>query len=132
MSPVTTALDPNPIRVRNIFICSEVVFWASSRMMKASFKVRPHERDGSDLDDSPFEELRRLLVAEDVVERVVERPEIRVDLLDEVAGQEPEALAGLDRGPGEDDPLGLLLEERGGRHRDSEVRLARAGRTDRE
>ena len=26
-------LDPNPIRVKNIFICSGVVFWASSRMM---------------------------------------------------------------------------------------------------
>ena len=40
-SPVTTARDPNPMRVRNIFICSEVVFWASSKMMKASFNVRP-------------------------------------------------------------------------------------------
>ena len=25
-SPVTTALEPNPMRVRNIFICSDVVF----------------------------------------------------------------------------------------------------------
>ena len=41
MSPVTTAVDPKPIRVRNIFICSTVVFWASSRMMKASLSVRP-------------------------------------------------------------------------------------------
>ncbi len=40
-SPFTTAFDPNPILVRNIFICSGVVFWASSRMMNASFKVRP-------------------------------------------------------------------------------------------
>ena len=35
-SPVTTTFDPNPSRVRNIFICSAVVFWASSRMMNAS------------------------------------------------------------------------------------------------
>ena len=41
MSPVTTARVPLPMRVRNIFICSEVVFWASSRMMKASLSVRP-------------------------------------------------------------------------------------------
>ena len=41
MSPVTTAFEPKPIRVRNIFICSEVVFWASSRMMNASLSVRP-------------------------------------------------------------------------------------------
>ena len=40
-SPVTTAFEPNPSRVRNIFICSAVVFWASSRMMKESFSVRP-------------------------------------------------------------------------------------------
>ncbi len=41
MSPVTTALEPNPMRVRNIFICSVVVFCASSRMMNASLRVRP-------------------------------------------------------------------------------------------
>jgi hypothetical protein len=34
-SPVITALLPKPMRVRNIFICSGVVFCASSRMMKA-------------------------------------------------------------------------------------------------
>ena len=41
MSPVTTALEPKPSRVRNIFICSMVVFCASSRITKASFRVRP-------------------------------------------------------------------------------------------
>ncbi len=41
MSPVITTLEPNPRRVRNIFICSGEVFWASSRTMKASFRVRP-------------------------------------------------------------------------------------------
>ena len=40
-SPFTTAVDPKPSRVRNIFICSGVVFCASSKMMKASFNVRP-------------------------------------------------------------------------------------------
>src|SRR5664280_1064450 len=40
-SPVTTILEPNPNRVRNIFICSGEVFCASSRMMKASLRVRP-------------------------------------------------------------------------------------------
>ena len=32
-SPVMTAWDPKPKRVRNIFICSGVVFCASSRMI---------------------------------------------------------------------------------------------------
>ena len=41
MSPVITAFELKPMRVRNIFICSEVVFWASSRMTNASFSVRP-------------------------------------------------------------------------------------------
>ena len=40
-SPFTTTLEPNPRRVRNIFICSGVVFWASSRMMNESFSVLP-------------------------------------------------------------------------------------------
>jgi hypothetical protein len=41
MSPVTTALELNPSRVRNIFICSGVVFWASSRTINESLRVRP-------------------------------------------------------------------------------------------
>ena len=40
-SPVTTALELKPMRVRNIFICSGVVFCASSRMMNESLSVRP-------------------------------------------------------------------------------------------
>jgi hypothetical protein len=36
-----TTLDSNPRRVRNIFICSRVVFWASSRMTNESLRVRP-------------------------------------------------------------------------------------------
>ena len=40
-SPVTTALAPKPMRVRNIFICSGVVFCASSRITKALLRVRP-------------------------------------------------------------------------------------------
>ena len=40
-SPVTTALEPKPMRVRNIFICSLVVFCASSRITNESFNERP-------------------------------------------------------------------------------------------
>jgi len=40
-SPVMTILELKPSRVRNIFICSVVLFCASSRMMKASLSVRP-------------------------------------------------------------------------------------------
>src|SRR3954451_7322700 len=41
MSPVTTIFEPKPSRVRNISICSGVVFCASSRMMNESLSVRP-------------------------------------------------------------------------------------------
>ena len=41
MSPLTTILELKPWRVITIFICSGVLFWASSRMMKLSFSVRP-------------------------------------------------------------------------------------------
>ena len=41
VSPEMTIFDPIPNRVRNIFICETVVFWASSRMMKALLSVRP-------------------------------------------------------------------------------------------
>src|SRR5436305_2822602 len=38
-SPVTTTFEPKPSRVRNICICSGLVFCASSRMMKESLSV---------------------------------------------------------------------------------------------
>lgn len=41
VSPVMTIRLPSPRRVRNIFICSPVVFCASSRMIKALSRVRP-------------------------------------------------------------------------------------------
>ena len=121
------------MRVRNIFICSEVVFCASSRMMKASFRVRPRMNAiGATSMIAALQELGRLLVAQDVVERVVEGPQVRVDLLDEVARQEAELLAGFHGRPGEDDALDLLLEQGRRRHRHGEVGLAGPGRADRE
>ena len=41
MSPVTTIREPKPSRVRNIFICSPVVFCASSRITNESLSVLP-------------------------------------------------------------------------------------------
>ncbi|MCY1555078.1 hypothetical protein D9M68_917090 [compost metagenome] len=40
-SPVTIILEFSPRRVRNIFICMDVVFCASSRMTTALASVRP-------------------------------------------------------------------------------------------
>ena len=60
MSPVITAFEPKPRRVRNIFICSDVVFCASSRMTKASFeRAAAHEGDRRDLDGAALEQRAR-------------------------------------------------------------------------
>ena len=54
MSPVTTIFEPNPKRVSAIFICSGVVFWASSKIMKASFNVRPRMKARGAISMVPF------------------------------------------------------------------------------
>ncbi len=59
-------------------------------------------------------------------------PEVRVHLLGEVARQEAQLLARLDRGAAEHDALDLLLEQGGRGHGDGEIGLARARRPDRE
>ena len=57
-SPVTTQRDPKPMRVRNIFICSEVVFCASSRMTKAWFSVRPRMKASGATSSRPLSKAR--------------------------------------------------------------------------
>ena len=66
------------------------------------------------------------------MQRVVERPQVRVDLLVERAGQEAEPLARLDRRPGQDDPVDLLGLQRLHRLGHRQVGLAGAGRADAE
>ncbi len=114
MSPVTTTLEPRPRRVRNIFICSVVVFWASSMMTKASLRVRPRMK-ARGATSITLRSSRRadLLVVEQVVERVVERAQVGIDLLLQVAGQEAELLARLDGGAREDDARDRLREQSG-------------------
>ena len=63
-----------------------------------------------------------------VVQRVVDRAQIGIDLLAHVAGQEAEPLAGLDRRPRQDDAVDLLALEQLHRLRDREPGLAGAGR----
>jgi hypothetical protein len=74
----------------------------------------------------------RGLGADHVVEGVVERAQVGVDLGHQVAGQEAQALARLDRRAGEDDALDLLGVQRLHRHGDREPALAGAGGADAE
>src|SRR5829696_8949524 len=63
-----------------------------------------------------------------LVERVVQRPEVRVDLGHHVTWQIPERLAGLDRRPGEYDPGDLTPVEGLDGQGHSQIRLARPRR----
>ena len=76
--------------------------------------------------------LAGVLGADHVVERVVQRAQVRVDLGHEVAGQEPEPLPGLDRRAGEDDAVDLLGLQRLHGHGHRQPALAGAGRADAE
>ena len=54
MSPVMTIFEPKPSRVRNIFICSGVVFCASSRITNESLSVRPRMKASGATSMTPF------------------------------------------------------------------------------
>ena len=105
MSPVMTIFELKPRRVRNIFICSDGrVLRLVEDDERVVQRAAAHVGERRDLDRALLASaLRDLLGLEHVVERVVERPEVRVDLLEQVAGQEAEPLAGLDGRARQDD-----------------------------
>ncbi len=76
--------------------------------------------------------LRDLVVAHQVVERIVERPQIRIDFLRQVAGQKSQALAGFDRGAHQHDALDRVALERVDGAGDREIGLAGSRRSDAE
>ena len=127
-SPVTIMRLFSPRRVKNIFICIEVVFCASSRMTQAFDSVRPRMKASGAISIS-FGLQRALDDARvhQVVERVVDRAQIGIDLLAQVAGQEAEPLAGFHRRARQDDAVDLLALEHLHRVRDREPGLAGAG-----
>src|SRR5215813_11440104 len=93
---------------------------------RVSERAAAHEGEWRDLE---FAGLHRALDdtgIHQVVEGVVDRPQIGIDLLAHVPGQEAEPLAGLDRGPRQDDAVDLLALEQLYRMRDGEPGLAGA------
>ena len=132
-SPVTTMREPSPSRVSNIFICTGVVFCASSRMTKARARVRPRMKASGATSISPVpSRLAQLVGRQHVVERVEERPQIGIDLLAQIARQKAQPLAGLDRRPRQDDALDLPGHQQVDRGGDREIGLAGAGRAEAE
>ena len=90
----------------------------------------PHVGQGHDLDDVVLHVALDLLGLHHVVEGVEERPQVRIDLGDDVAGQEAEAFAGLDGWADQDDFLDLSLPQQADGHAHGEPGLAGAGRAD--
>jgi hypothetical protein len=122
-------LRVGPNRVRNIFICSVVVFCASSMMMKASFSVRPRINASGATSMMFFSSiLSTFSGSQQIVERVIKRPQIRIDLLLQAARQKAQPLARLHRRPHQDNPAHLLGIHRRHRHGDRQIRLARTRR----
>ena len=91
-----------------------------------------HVRQGRDLDRAGRGQPRDRVGVDHVVQGVVQRPQVGVDLLVQRAGQEAEPLPGLHRRPGQDDPVDLLGLQRLHRLGHRQVGLAGAGRADRE
>ena len=86
-----------------------------------------HESEGRDLDHAGLQAALDGPAFHEIVQRVEDRPQIGIDLLAHVAGQEAETLAGLDGRAREDDALDMPLFEQRHGMADGEPGLARAG-----
>src|ERR1700676_865333 len=91
-----------------------------------------HVGERRDLDGVALEELRRLVEPHQIVQGVVQRPQIGIDFLREVAWKKAEPLAGFDGWPHKYDALDRIALERIDGARDGEVGLAGSSRTDAE
>ena len=91
-----------------------------------------HVRQRCDLNGARLHELGDGFGLEHVVQRVVERAQVRVNLLVEGAGQEAQTLAGLHGGAGEDNAVHLVALQRLHSLRHGEVGLTGTRRADTE
>ncbi len=95
-------------------------------------RAAAHVGQRRDLDRAGLHQPRQRVGIEHVVQRVEQRPQVRVDLVEQRAGQEAEPLARLDRRAGQDDAVDLLGQQRLHGLGHGEVGLAGAGRADAE
>ena len=98
MSPVMTILEPRPYGSET-FSFVPVVFCASSRMMKASFKVRPAYRPGRHLHRVPLQQALIALAPHHVVQGVVQA-QIGVYLLLQIPGKKAQFFSRFHRRAG--------------------------------
>ena len=90
-------------------------------------RAAAHEGERGDLDVAGLQRALDDAGVHQIEQRVVDRPQIRVDLLAQVAGQEAEALAGFHRRARQDDAVDFLALEHLDRLRHREKGLAGAG-----
>ena len=133
MSPVTTALRAEAdARQEHLHLLVGGVLRLVENHERIVQRAAAHERERRDLDDVALDQFRDPLESHHFVQRVVHGTQVRIDLLRQVARQEPEPLAGLDRRPHQHDAphaLGLQRLDRAG---DRQIGLARARRADAE
>ena len=83
-----------------------------------------HECERCDLDDITLDQALSFVEIHHVMKRVVERAQVGIDLLGQVAGQKAEFLPSLDGGSRQDDSNHLMAVERCDRQRHGQIRLA--------
>ena len=89
-----------------------------------------HERERGNFYGTSLHQLLHPFGLNHVVQSVVERPEIRVDLRHQITGQEPQLLPGFNGRTGQDYAGHLLGQQGLHREGDREVALARTGGAD--
>ena len=93
-------------------------------------RATAHEGQWRDLDGARGHQPRDRVGVDHVVQGVVERAQIGVDLVAQRPGQEAQPLARFDRRPGEDDPVDPLALQRSDRLGHRQIGLPGAGRAD--
>src|SRR5581483_11737588 len=88
-----------------------------------------HERDRRNLDDVLFQIPVHLLELEHVIQSVIQRPQVGIDLFLQRTRQEAQTLSRFNRRAGEYDAVHLFGRQSRNCHRDSKIRFARAGGT---
>ena len=127
---MTIIREFSPSRVRNIFICMDAAFCASSSRTHAFDRVRPaHKSEGRDLDHARLHAAFHEAGVHEIVERVEDRAEVRVDPCRACrrAGSRAARPAST-AGPRQDQAFDEALLEQRDRVADGEPCLAGAGR----
>ena len=98
MSPVTTIFDAeSEAGEEHLHLLGRGVLGLVEHDERVVQRAPAHVGERGHLDGARREQLRHELGVHHLVERVVERPQVRVDLVGERAGQESEPLPRLDR-----------------------------------